>query len=311
MSAPHDDAPGSPPAPVCPEPAPTLDEAESPARTAASAPTSPSPQDPADPADEEPGAPEVLPAPAVLPPSIPPRQRPLPSIAPASSQARARRPRFPSTLTVFVLILLFAALFKSYVLQTYEIPSGSMEDTLRSGDQVAVTMYDSEQIERGDVVVFTDPDNWLDVTEPTGVRGLVQDTLELLRLLPQDTGHHLIKRVIGVGGDHIVADGQGSLSVNGVPVDESYLKPGRLASEVPFDVVVPEGHVWVMGDNRSSRFHRTDAHGGFVPRENIVGVARSVIWPVGRWERLGQGREVFAHVDQQDQDSDPAAQEGQ
>ena len=242
----------------------------------------------------------MAPVPAVLPPSIPPRRRPAPSIAPAAPSRR--RPHIPSALTVFVLILLIAALFKTFVLQTYEIPSGSMEDTLRAGDQVAVTMYDATDIQRGDVVVFTDPDNWLDVTEPTGVRGLIQDALELVRLLPQDTGHHLIKRVIGVGGDHIVADGQGALSVNGVQVEESYLKPGTLASEVPFDVVVPEGHVWVMGDNRAnsadSRFHRGDANDGFVPLEDVIGVAKGVVWPVSHWSGLTQGEEAFSGVPQ-------------
>ena len=334
MSAPHDDAPSRRPTPETrTELAPTLDEeavVEDPSpppgrRAGHSAWSAATPAtaddgvtDAADSAERADGADEagavdeagneagtgapgsVAPVPAVLPPSIPPRRRPAPSIAPAAP--RRRRPHIPSALTVFVLILLIAALFKTFVLQTYEIPSGSMEDTLRAGDQVAVTMYDATDIQRGDVVVFTDPDNWLDVTEPTGVRGLIQDALELVRLLPQDTGHHLIKRVIGVGGDHIVADGQGALSVNGVQVEESYLKPGTLASEVPFDVVVPEGHVWVMGDNRAnsadSRFHRADAHGGFVPRENIVGVAKSVIWPAGRWEALTQGRQVFAQVSQ-------------
>ncbi|WP_415504003.1 signal peptidase I, partial [Actinomyces slackii] len=227
------------------------------------------------------------------------RRRPPPSISPAAQPVSRRRRLARHALTV-LLILLTSALLKTFVVQFYEIPSGSMETTLQAGDQVAVTMYDSTHIERGDVVVFVDPDGWLDTAEPTGIRGLFQDLLETIRLLPKDTGHHLIKRVIGMPGDHVVADGQGSLSVNGVQIDEPYLKPGHSASNVAFDVVVPEGHVWVMGDNRSnssdSRFHRGDAHGGFVPLSNVVGVAKAVIWPIGRWNLLDEGDPVFAEV---------------
>ena len=175
-----------------------------------------------------------------------------------------------------------------------------MENTLKVGDGVAVTMYDAKDLERGDVVVFTDPDNWLNVEDPTGLRGVIRDTLVLIHLLPENTGHYLIKRVIGVAGDHVVADGRGSLTVNGVPVNETYLKPGRSASEMAFDVVVPRGFVWVMGDNRSnssdSRYHQDDAHGGFVPIDDVIGVAKQIVWPLSRWSGLSEGREAFAAV---------------
>ena len=236
-----------------------------------------------------------------LPPSYPPPRRARSARARSGSPRRRRR-WIPhrSTVLVVVVVIALTALFKTFVIQWFEIPSGSMEDTLKVGDGVAVTMYDVKDLERGDVVVFTDPDHWLDVKDPTGLRGVIRDTLVLIHLLPENTGHYLIKRVIGVAGDHIVADGRGSLTVNGVPVDETYLKPGRSASEMAFDVVVPEGFIWVMGDNRSnssdSRYHQGDAHGGFVPIDDVIGVAKQIVWPLSRWGGLSGGHEAFTAV---------------
>lgn len=198
-------------------------------------------------------------------------------------------------------VVVIVALVRSLVFQMYVIPSGSMEDTLMEGDRIMVTLYDLDSIERGDVVVFTDPSDWLgEVAEPTGVRGLVQDLLVAVRVLPEDPGHHLVKRVIGLPGDHVVSDGQGSLTINGVEITEPYLKPGRSASDIAFDVTVPEGYLWVMGDNRSnsadSRLHQADVHGGFVPLGDVVGVARRLIWPLSRWSALDGGTEAFATV---------------
>jgi signal peptidase I len=88
--------------------------------------------------------------------------------------------------------------------------------------------------------------------------------------------------------------------VNGVVLDEPYLKPGRVGSEIAFDVTVPEGYVWVMGDNRSnsadSRLHQGDAHGGFVPADDVVGIARCVVWPLGSLSGLSGGKEAFSDV---------------
>ncbi|VEG26942.1 signal peptidase I [Actinomyces howellii] len=234
-----------------------------------------------------------------LPPSFPPTTRPEPLPVPGSEPPRPARRR-GSTLLVVVVVLVLTALIKTFVLQTFEIPSASMEPTLMTGDRVIVTVYDAGQVERGDVVVFADPGGWLHVEEPTGLRGAVQDTLELLRLLPQDTGHHLIKRVIGLPGDHIVATGQGPITVNGVTIDETYLPEGMASSETAFEVTVPEDCVWVMGDNRTnsmdSRFHRDDAHGGAVPLEQVVGVTKAVLWPPGRAGLLEDPRSVFSQV---------------
>ena len=259
-------------------------------------------------------APVDLPAAkADLPPSYPPPRRSRRARARSGSSPRRRRRWIPhrSTILVVVIVVALTALFKTFVIQWFEIPSGSMENTLEVGDEVAVTMYDAQDLERGDVVVFTDPDHWLDVEDPTGLRGVIRDTLVLIHLLPENTGHYLIKRVIGVAGDHIVADGRGSLTVNGVPVNETYLKPGRSASEMAFDVVVPEGFVWVMGDNRSnsadSRYHQDDAHGGFVPIDDVAGVAKVVVWPIGHWRGLGDGHEAFKDVPEPGRAPAPAA----
>ena len=229
-----------------------------------------------------------------LPPSYEPVRRPTPLAAPARADAHSAEPRRRgSTLLIVLVVLVIVALVKTFVVQTFGIPSGSMEDTLREGDRVAVTIYDADDVARGDIVVFSDPDNWLTVSEPTGLRGVIQDTLIFLHLLPENTGHYLIKRVIGVGGDHIVADGDGPLTINGVEVDEPYLKSGRSASDVAFDVTVPDGYVWVMGDNRSnsadSRFHQNDANGGFVPLDDVAGIAKVVLWPYSRWSALSDG----------------------
>ena len=259
-------------------------------------------------------APVDLPAAkADLPPSYPPPRRSRRARARSGSSPRRRRRWIPhrSTILVVVIVIALTALFKTFVIQWFEIPSGSMENTLEVGDEVAVTMYDAQDLERGDVVVFTDPDHWLDVEDPTGLRGVIRDTLVLIHLLPENTGHYLIKRVIGVAGDHIVADGRGSLTVNGTPLNEPYLKDDASPSDVAFDVVVPEGFIWVMGDNRSnsadSRYHQDDAHGGFVPIDDVAGVAKVVVWPIGHWRGLGDGHEAFKDVPEPGRAPAPAA----
>ena len=238
--------------------------------------------------------------PVDLPPSIQPRRRIAPAIPPPETGSLLQR--LTRVLLVLAVIILVPALLRMFVIQIYEIPSGSMERTLRDGDKVAVTMFDSDNIDRGDVVVFSDPDDWLQVKEPTGLRGALQKALVSVYLLPENTGHHLVKRVIGVGGDHVVSDGKGTLSVNGVAIKEPYVKDGQIPSLTSFDVTVPQGYVWVMGDNRSnsadSRYHRDDAHGGFVPLKNVVGVAKAVFqWlNPGRWGSLGGGERAFSQV---------------
>ena len=217
-----------------------------------------------------------------------------------ATQLGSRLKQWGITLSYLVIAVVIIALIRTFVIQSFTIPSGSMEDTLTEGDRVTVTMYDSDKVHRGDVVVFTDPDHWLTTQEPTGLQGALQDFLVAIRIFPKNAGHHLIKRVIGMPGDHLVADGRGSLSVNGVEIHEDYLKPGRSSSDVAFDVTVPEGHVWVMGDNRTnssdSRYHQNDVHRGFVPMDNVVGVAKNVVWPYSHWSSLSSGHNIFSQV---------------
>jgi signal peptidase I len=193
------------------------------------------------------------------------------------------------TILLLGLALLTSIVVKAFFVQMFFVPSASMRPELIEDDRILVekvTTWDGE-VDRGDVVVFQDPGGWLGATpEPTGMQAL----LSLVGLYPD--GGHLVKRVIAVGGDHIVCcDKQGRLTVNGVPLQEDeYIRGGMDPSQRQFDVVVPDHAVWVMGDNRSnsqdSRFHLDDPGGGSVPLENVVGKVWAIVWPTDRFEVL-------------------------
>lgn len=204
-------------------------------------------------------------------------------------RSRSRFVRLGAGTAVLLLALVLVSLF---VARPFAIPSGSMEPTLRPGDRVLVdelayTFGDRPQ--RGDVVVFDGRGSFVPVDRPGGapVARLLHGAGAALGLtdpLPTD----YVKRVVGVGGDRVrCCDERGRIEVNGEPLSEPYLYPGDDASSVAFDVVVPQGRLWVMGDHRSdsadSRAHLGDPGGGMVPLDRVVGRAELVSWPPDRW----------------------------
>jgi signal peptidase I len=215
-----------------------------------------------------------------------------------------------------ILFILLAAivvsfLIKTFLVRSFYIPSESMQNTLLVGDRVLVNELEPEltPVARGDVIVFTDPGGWLDdlpKTAPaTGVVGVLQGALDFIGLSASDSDDHLIKRVIGIPGDHIACcTADGRMTVNGIAIDEPYvhLPPGvTRASYVDFDVTVPKGELWVMGDNRNnsedSRYHQSLPTKGFVPMKDVVGRAFVVTWPISRWTGLGDYPLTFDGVD--------------
>jgi signal peptidase I len=202
--------------------------------------------------------------------------------------------------------LVLSLVIKTFLVQAFYIPSPSMEATLAAGDRVLVSQLTPGPLDlhRGDVVVFKDPGQWLDPV-PEAQRGRVSqavvDVMTFVGVLPQDSGEHLIKRVVGMPGDTVACcDGQGRLTVNGRPLDEPYVYPGDVPSEMTFQVVVPQDRLWVMGDHRSasqdSRWHQNLAGQGTVPVDLVVGRAVVVIWPLPRAGWLGDFPETFAAV---------------
>ncbi len=210
------------------------------------------------------------------------------------------------TVIVLVTAMVLSLLIKTFLAQAFYIPSESMEDTLMINDRVLVSLLEPGPLplERGDIVVFRDPGGWLGpVQQPvrSAFGQTAVDVLTFVGILPQDSGEHLIKRVIGLPGDHVTcAGGEAPIVVNGTELRENYLAPGASpCGSVPFDVVVPKDSVWVMGDNRDSsldsRYHQTMNHGAL--KENyIVGRAVVLFWPFDRITTLSNHPEVFDRV---------------
>jgi signal peptidase I len=209
-------------------------------------------------------------------------------------RTRKRRslPVWVETVALLVLALVVSAVVKTFFVQLFFVPSGSMRPLFVDDDRILVqkVSYWSGDVQRGDVVVFDDPGGrWLG-SEGAPRLSAPQKALSELGLYP--TGGHLVKRVIGVGGDHVVCcDKQGRITVNDVALSErSYIMPGASPSDRPFDVKVPKDRLWVMGDNRSnsedSRFHQDLPGGGTVPENDVVGKVWAILWPFGRAHRL-------------------------
>ncbi|WUL58020.1 signal peptidase I [Streptomyces sp. NBC_00344] len=221
---------------------------------------------------------------------------------------RRRRSAVKEVPLLIVVALLIALVLKTFLVQAFVIPSGSMEETIRIGDRVLVdklTPWFGWQPHRGDVVVFKDPGHWLPPEEqqtgddPVGVKQL-KEGLTFIGLLPSNDEQDLIKRVIGVGGDTVkCCDTNGRVTVNGVPLDEPYLHPGNPPSKLRFEVKVPIGRVFVMGDHRSnsadSRFHLSEAFQGTVSVDGVIGRAEVIAWPFNHFSRLEEPK-TFSSV---------------
>lgn len=194
------------------------------------------------------------------------------------------------------------ALITTFVVQPFRIPSASMENTLQIGDRIIVSKFTPRfsNVHRGDVVVFKDPGDWTDsANNQNGILKAIRKVAEVTHL--SASGNHLVKRVVGVGGDHVSCAPGGKLTVNGVAITEPYLKSGQVPCLDKFDIHVPKNKVWVMGDNRGdsadSRFH-DDGTGalGSVPVSDITGKAVAIVWPVTHWGGGGSDNGAFSKV---------------
>jgi signal peptidase I len=225
------------------------------------------------------------------------------------------RPRERSLLRelpiLLVIALIIAILVKTFVVQAFVIPTGSMQDTLEIGDKILVNklVYHFRAIEPGDIVVFNGAGSWEPAAPTSGsadnllARGYDDTLRKLFDAVGSLFGSPLdqtdfVKRVIGVPGDHVVCcDAQGLVTVNGVPLHEqSYLypgdQPGSSPSGIPghFNVRVPAGYLWVLGDHRGisddSRGHEADPGNGMVPENKVIGRAFVIVWPPSQWRVL-------------------------
>ncbi len=213
-------------------------------------------------------------------------------------------------LVIVVVAVLVSFVIKTFLVRSFYIPSGSMEQTLMIKDRILVDELTPRfsGYDRGDVVVFRDPGGWLPVTTTPDRGPLVESfdwLMSLVGISAPDSEDHLIKRIIGVAGDHVVCCNQlGQVEVNGTPIDETPyldLAEGQNAPQVvPYDVTVPEGSLWVLGDNRDhprdSRYNMEQPSGGFVPIDIVVGRAFLVTWPLSRFGLIDFHHEVFAGV---------------
>lgn len=192
--------------------------------------------------------------------------------------------------TSFILItaITLSVLLRTFIFQAFFVPSESMVATLMKDDRIIASKlsYRFGEIQRGDVVVFSDPGNWLPDPRPeTGVKANLTKLFTWIGILPANSGSDLVKRVIGLPGDNVVCCTNKHIVVNGYELkDESYTR--GLSDQIKFDITVPEGRLFVMGDNRQqssdSRFH-LESQNGTIPIKNVVGQVVSVVWPLDRF----------------------------
>ena len=213
---------------------------------------------------------------------------------------------FIDLLVIVATALVLSLLVKTFLIRSFFIPSGSMLETLQIQDRIIVNELVPEvvSVERGDVIVFRDPGNWLGTVikpEQNFFEASGEWFLSAFGFVAPDSTQHLVKRVIGVGGDRVICcDADKKLTINGVPITEPYLPEGVEPSVLDFDVVVPKDSFWVMGDNRSgsedSRYHQDLPSKGFVEKKHVVGRAFVVSWPFANWQWLDNYPNVFKDV---------------
>ena len=214
-------------------------------------------------------------------------------MATSTGEKRRRIPGWLELILLVVTALVVSVLVKTFFVQMFFVPSGSMEPLFVTNDRILVqkVSYWNDDVRRGDVVVFRDPGGWLG---PGPALSPLQKAMSTIGLYP--AGGHLVKRVVAVGGDEVkCCDSQGRVTVNGAVLDEkSYLRNGVVPSDRRFDVSVPKGRLWVMGDNRAnsedSRFHQELKGRGTIPTASVVGKVWAVVWPLDRLDFVDRPR---------------------
>jgi signal peptidase I len=188
---------------------------------------------------------------------------------------------------ILLVTAVAVALIRSLLVQSFVVPTGSMTPTVRAGDRVLVSRwsYRFGQIHRGDVIVFDGSGLFAPAAAParTPLAGTGRKVAAAFGL-PIGSQDY-VKRVIGLPGEQVACcDQQARITVNGVPLNESYVDPGDAASILRFDIVVPAGRLFVLGDHRSdsadSRAHLGDPGGGTVPVDRVVGRVVGIYWPL-------------------------------